>query len=213
MLLGPVLGQGGVTARCRTAGVSRDAATFEEDLDGGGREADFDLLVDAAVGNAVVVAVDLDVVVDVDARLLPLGEDEGFGRQRLEPRPLQLLKQPGPRGVELAKLPLVEVAEQFPDGQVQLGQGVEGAFPQGCQDPALDDQNGRLDLRLIAGFSDASRKDYRGIVVSQITIRWVQVRLVIAGIFDGGFPVVGILWRSSLCARTMKNPYRCKCSP
>ena len=94
MFFGPVLGQGGVTAGRKTSGVSSDAAALEEDLNGGGGEAGFDLLVDTAVGNAVVVAVDLDVVVDVDPRLLPLGEDEGFGGQRLEPRPLQFLKQP-----------------------------------------------------------------------------------------------------------------------
>lgn len=41
---------------------------------------------DTAEGNAVEVAVDLDEVVEIDVRLLPLGEDKGRVKQRFEPR-------------------------------------------------------------------------------------------------------------------------------
>jgi hypothetical protein len=59
-----------------------DAPALEEELDDGRGEADLDALVQELVGDAVVVVVDGDVVVDVDASVGPLGELVPRGGQR-----------------------------------------------------------------------------------------------------------------------------------
>src|SRR5437867_8088228 len=138
MFLGPVLGQCGVLARHETAQMSGNATSLQKDLDGGGRKANFDLLVDVEIGNAVVVAFDLNMVVKVDLGLLPLGKDEGFGGQWFQPRLVEFLKQAGPSGVQLAEATLVELDQQVPNGQVQLGQAVKGLLADSGQDPAFD---------------------------------------------------------------------------
>src|SRR5437867_4596862 len=103
-----------------------------------GRKANLDLLVDVEIGNAVVVAFDLNMVVNVDLGLLPLGKDEGFGGQWFQPRLVEFLKQAGPSGVQLAEATLVELDQQVPNGQVQLGQAVKGLLADSGQDPAFD---------------------------------------------------------------------------
>ena len=70
--------------------------------------------------------VELDVVVDVDARLLPDGEFVGLFRQRLEGRLVQLLKELAAGATEVLHLPDVEFIEQLTDGLVQIGQVEEG---------------------------------------------------------------------------------------
>ena len=57
-----------------------DALPAVEELDGVGGESGVELAPDEGVGDGVVVAFELDVVVDVHADLLPLGEDVGLGR-------------------------------------------------------------------------------------------------------------------------------------
>ena len=64
--LGHVSGIGGVVPLDVTAQVGGDTAAFAEDLDRARRHAGVDHLVDVDVRDAVVVAVQLDVVVDVD---------------------------------------------------------------------------------------------------------------------------------------------------
>ena len=63
-----------------------DPLAVVETFDRGGGDAHLDLLLHQAVRDAVVVAVDVDVVVDVDDRRLPLGEFVARGRQRLHRR-------------------------------------------------------------------------------------------------------------------------------
>ena len=80
VLLGHVLRHGGVTPPARGPDVTGDALAAVEALDGAGRQSDVELSSDQRVGDGVVVPVDLDVVVDVHAGGLPLGEDVGSGR-------------------------------------------------------------------------------------------------------------------------------------
>ena len=58
-----------------------DALALVEDLDGARGQARLDLLADEAVRHGVVVALDVDVVVERDAAQAPLGVDVGLGRQ------------------------------------------------------------------------------------------------------------------------------------
>src|SRR5439155_12905150 len=74
-------------------GVGGDAQAAMEAFDGRGREADVEDLVDEGVRDRVVVAVDLDVIVDVDASDLPLAVDERRGRQGAQRRAVEALEQ------------------------------------------------------------------------------------------------------------------------
>ena len=88
-----------------------DALATVKDLDRRRRGADLHQLAGERIGDAVEVAVKLDVVVKVDARLRPVMKLEAFGRQRHESRPIQLAKQRGARARTLAKRPLVELLQ------------------------------------------------------------------------------------------------------
>ena len=67
--------------------------SLREDLDRGGAQAHLHPLADQLVGDAVAVAVDLDVVVDVDGGHLPGGELVGLRRQRPQRRSVDLLEE------------------------------------------------------------------------------------------------------------------------
>ena len=66
------------------------------------------LLVHQRVRHAVEVPLHFDVIVDVDARRLPLTELVACGRQRLQRRLVELREQAGAAALALAERPLVE---------------------------------------------------------------------------------------------------------
>ena len=53
--------------------------------------------VDQRVRDRVIVAVDLDVIIDVDARLAPFGVDVAVARERLQRRSIEALEEVAPR--------------------------------------------------------------------------------------------------------------------
>ena len=90
-----VRGFGRVSAFPADPEVRGDPAVLVEDLDRRCAETDIDLAAGQRVGDAVEGVFDLDVVVDVDAGLAPLGVLVALGRERLERRPVQIL-EPAP---------------------------------------------------------------------------------------------------------------------
>ena len=85
MGFGHVGGLGGVPAPHVVADMGGHALAAMEQLDRGEGQAGVDVLVDEGVGDRVVMPVQLDVVVDVDAGVdLPLADDEALGGQRAE---------------------------------------------------------------------------------------------------------------------------------
>ena len=101
-----------------------DPLSTVETLNGVGGDAHVHLFFDERVGHGVVVAVHLDVIVDMDSCLFPLGVFVRFGTGRgPQGRFIQLLKQGAPGAWQFLEGPVVERLEQRPDGAVQLGQG------------------------------------------------------------------------------------------
>jgi hypothetical protein len=100
-----------VATNCGAAGMARHPAATDEDLDGRGTDADIGSLTDKLVWNAVVVAVDLEVVVDADFRSLPGGELIGPDGQRPESRPINGLEDTRSGAFELSEGPVVEPGE------------------------------------------------------------------------------------------------------
>jgi len=78
-----VVGGGRVLAVAARSHVHGDPLALDEDLHGAAGEPHLDLAAREAIGNAVEVALDIDVVVDTDTAHAPFGEDIGLGRQGL----------------------------------------------------------------------------------------------------------------------------------
>src|SRR5215475_1606502 len=85
-----------------------NALAAMEDFDRARRDTRPDLLAQQLVRHRVVVLVDLDVIVEPDPAFLPLGEDIGLGRQRLEGRPFQILEQSATACTQMARHPGID---------------------------------------------------------------------------------------------------------
>lgn len=126
---GHVLGEGGVPAPRPGAPAGGDAPAFVEDLHDVRGETHLNLGVQQPVRNRVVVTVHLDVIVEADAGLLPLGVLVGLGRQRLEGRLVEGEEARLPATLEPLEGAAIVDGEQLPEGLVQLRQRGEAPFP------------------------------------------------------------------------------------
>src|ERR1700728_373039 len=95
-------------------------------------------------------AVDLHVVVDVYASLLPVCVFETGRRQRPQRRALDLLEERTTALAVTAHLATVQVDEQFPQPRIQRTQRVEDFVAHTCEQPSLRDLHSDLHLRLVA---------------------------------------------------------------
>jgi hypothetical protein len=102
-----VVGGGRVLAIAARSHVHGNPLAPGEDLHGPAGEPHLDLSAREAVGNAVEVALDIDVVVDTDTAHAPFGEDIRLDRQRLERRPIEFFEQLPARDAEAADRPLL----------------------------------------------------------------------------------------------------------
>ena len=75
-----------------------------EDLDAADGQARVDLGAGEAIGDGVIVGVDVDVIVDADPAHAPLAVFIGLARQRLERRAIDLLEQLAAGDAEPARL-------------------------------------------------------------------------------------------------------------
>ncbi len=141
MTLGSVLGMGDGLSPSATAQVRGHALALVQNLHGGGRGPHFHGLLGERVGDRVEVAVEGDVVVDVDLGVRPLAQVETLGRQRPQSRAVQALKQAGARALAFAEGPLVEFGEQFADGLVEIFQAEEPVMPERGHDPTFRQQH------------------------------------------------------------------------
>jgi len=80
---------------------------------------------DQRVWNRVEVLVDLDVIIEIDARAFPFGE---LLRQGVEGVALDLLEQLAATDAEFAHRPLVHALDGERDGGVAFGEPVNGIF-------------------------------------------------------------------------------------
>src|SRR5712691_12062365 len=105
-----------------------DPLAFEKDFDGTRRQPLLDFAAGEAVGHAVKVRLDLDVVIDADPAQPPFGKGIGFARQSLEMRPVEFLEQSAAGDAKPADRPLlVELPQHLTDPRVELGQAVKAA--------------------------------------------------------------------------------------
>ncbi len=193
-----VLGHGGVAAAGAAQQMTGDPLALVEQLDGALGDARLDLLAQQAVWHRVVMAIDVDVIVEPDAALAPFGIDIGLDRQGRKGGRVELLEElaaahaqpPGPRQTRPHR-PAIQFAEQHGDRAVQLGQREEALVAQAGQDPALDHLDCDLDLGLVARPSRAGRQDRRAVVGGEVLVGWIEAWFVPVGLEHAGLEVVG----------------------
>ena len=169
-----------------------DPLALGENLHGPRGEPDLDLLLREAVGHAVIMPVDIDVIIDADAANAPFGEHIRLDRQRFEWGPVEFFEQLAPRHAEPADRPfIVDPDQQFTDRPVQLRQAVETLVAQAAENPALHDQHAGLHLRLVAWFARPCRQDGGAVMRRHLGIGPVDRRLVEAGFDHGRLGIVG----------------------
>jgi hypothetical protein len=79
------------------------------------------------VRDGVIVPVDLDVIIDIDACVGPVGVDVAITRQRLQRQPIEPLEERAPRRAAVPfHRPVVEIEEELGDPGVQRGQAWRG---------------------------------------------------------------------------------------
>ena len=155
--------------------VGGDPAVLVEDLHGLGRDPNVDLAAAQRVGDAVERVLDLDVIVDVDPRLAPLGVLVALGRERLERRPVQVLEPAAAAAFGLLERPLVQRGQQRRDGIAEFAEGEERLVAQRRHDPALDILDCCFGLGLVPR-CPGPRRQHRGSVVGgQFLVCRVQV--------------------------------------
>ena len=164
-----------------TAAMHPDPRAALKDFDGRGREADVDGLVNEPMRHRVEMALDVDVVVDVHARLAPFGVDEALGRQRPQRRLIEAREEIAAGGPAVAlHRPGVEIREQLADPGVQRGEREEGLMAQPREDPALGDLDGHFDFGFVARFRRSRRQNRRRVVRRPLFVRPLEDRFVAA---------------------------------
>src|SRR4051812_42149817 len=163
-----VNGSGGVSRVAAEMGGNSSAAM--EDLHRHGGLASVQLLPHQLKGDAVVMPIDLDVIVDVGSNRLPPREDVAFG-QTFERRPVGLLEYQGATDIAtFAKRMGVQSVEQFGNGFVEIGEMEELAVTQRGYDPALRYLNSCLDFGFNARFVGTSGNNCEAMMLGQFAV-------------------------------------------
>src|ERR1035438_3069451 len=136
MALGHVLAHRAVVVGREVAHVRHHTIPAMKDLHRVGGGTGFELFPDQRIGNAVIVAIDLDVVVDVYAHRLPLGHDIALGWKRLQRGSIQGGIERSTTPFPLAERTLIYALQEFRDGLVEIGDREELVVAQYGDEPA-----------------------------------------------------------------------------
>lgn len=111
---------GGVPAAQRTADMAGHPLAALKHLDGGRRHPDIDLLSGETERHRVVMAGDLDVVINADRRHFPFGELIPLAGQGAQCRPVELGKGTGPTAGQFLEWTVIEALQQAGNLQIQF---------------------------------------------------------------------------------------------
>ena len=132
------------------AQMSGNPLALQKDLDGSRSQPHLHLAAGKAIGDAVEMALELDMVIDADPANAPFGKAIGLRRQRVEVGLVELFEQRPAGDTEAAdRAFVVELPQQLADRGIEFGQTVEATVAQSAEKPSLNDQHRDLDLRLI----------------------------------------------------------------
>ena len=173
------------------ARVRGHALGVEEHLERPLRRSDVELSARQLVGHRVVVALELDVVVDVDPRLAPRRELVALGWQGTKRWSVEALEQLGAGPVHLLEPTVVDDVGALRDRDVGLGQRREAPVSQSSDDPALGELDARFGLGLVAWAVGAGGDDGHRVVRGHLLEGGVDVGLVAMGGRHRALQVVG----------------------
>ena len=88
-----------------------DTLAAVEYFDDGCGETSFERLAGELIGNAVVMPIDLDVIIDVGPDRLPFGHHVALGRQGLKSGTIDTFEQRSPRAFTFAETPMIQAFE------------------------------------------------------------------------------------------------------
>lgn len=188
---GQVRDHGGVAPLLSAADMARHPLAVVEALEGRGGEAHLELGADQGRRHAVVMPLHLEVPVNVDSGLSPLGIDIGFGGERLQRGPVHDVEDRSTAAGEFLEGAGVQPRQARGDRSIEVGETEEGLMAQAGQNPPLDDLHADLNLGFVAWFPDSGRNDGHAIVLGQRLIRGVELRLIPASLGDPAFEIVG----------------------
>ncbi len=143
------------------------------------------------MGHGVEGAIELDVVVEVHAGVLPLGQLEGIVGERSQRRSVDRVETLAPALSVSAHGPGIEIFEQLGDATVQLAQREESLVADPGQDPAFHHLDGDLDLGLVAGFLRPRGHDRRPVVAAPLVVASLDSRLVAARTRHAALQLIG----------------------
>jgi hypothetical protein len=167
-----------------------DALAAMEYLDSTGGDPHIDLGADERVRNRIQEVMDLNVIVEVDARAPPFRELPIVGRQPVEGVALDLLKQLPAANAEFAHGTLVHALHDKRDGRVAFGEREEGLPAQSPENIGLGKSHSSLDLGLIPRFSRACRKDSDRVIRRHRAVGAVDLGVVERGLADAALQIV-----------------------
>ncbi len=181
---GHVGGGGGMSTTEVGSNVGGHALAFEEDFDGGGGELGVDGFPDEATGNAVVMAIDFDVVVDVDLGPFPFGEFIGAVGEGAGGGAVELLEKLPAGLLDFPERTIVEFFKELADSGIHVGEGMKGSVAQDGEDPAFGDQNAVFDLGLVAGAAWPGGEDGGGVMIGHVLVGGIERGLIETGFED-----------------------------
>src|ERR1035438_7983604 len=129
--------------------MSRDSIAAIEDLDGVRRDPCPHLLAQQRVRQRVIMPLDFDVVVEADPAFFPLRVNIGLDRQLLERGAFDIIEQRTSAGPQMPRHAIVELRDQFPDGDVEFGQREEAPITELCDDPTSRNLDSNFNFRFI----------------------------------------------------------------
>jgi hypothetical protein len=162
-----------------------------EDLDRACGGANFNLGADERMRDRIEKAVDLNVVIEIDASAAPIGELPVVGRQRRQRAPLDLFEQLTSAHPELAHGRNVHALHDERDGRVAFGEGEERQLPQPTQNVGLGEPDAGLDLRFVARPVGARRQHPDAVMRGHRAIGPVDLRVIKRGLVDAALEIVG----------------------
>src|SRR6266498_2698069 len=182
-----------------------DALIVEKALDGRGCDADVELAFDQRMRDAVVVALNLNVIVNMYAGFFPFGVFIGFGGQGLESGSFQSFKLRMARAWQFFERLVVEHIEQLEDGGIEIREREESQFAQTRQHPTLDNLYAILDLRLITRFFGARGQGCCVVMFEHFGISPREHGFKTISFVDAAFEIIGLMCPNGLCGRTGTN--------
>ena len=185
-----MLGDGGRTMRQGAAQMRRHTLAAQENLDGLQGDPCLDLLTHEAVGNAVVMFGDLDMIIEIDPTALPLGILVGLVRQRHERRTIEFVEQFAPASPPAPQWSIVQIDEKTADRLVESGEREETAVPQPRQNPSTDNLYSHFDFSFIPRAIRPCWQNCSSVMAGEIGIGAVDHRLVEARPRDARLEIV-----------------------